>query len=48
MWRTGMGFIRDIKRLVYEILLDSTLALEAPWNDLRLRSGLVSRVESVL
>jgi hypothetical protein len=40
--------IRDIKRIVYKILLDSTLALEAPWNDLRLRSGLVSRAERVL
>lgn len=34
--------LRDVNRIVYEILLDPTLAVDAPWNDVRLRSGLVS------
>jgi hypothetical protein len=27
--------------IVHDILLDRTLAVEAPWNDVRQRSGLV-------
>jgi len=33
--------IREMKEIAHEILLDRTLAVEAPWNDLRQRSGLV-------
>jgi hypothetical protein len=33
--------IREVKQIVHEILLDPALAVEAPWNDVRLRSGLV-------
>jgi hypothetical protein len=33
--------IREMKQIVHEVLLDRTLAVEAPWNDLRQRSGLV-------
>jgi hypothetical protein len=32
--------VREMKPIVQEILLDSSLATEAPWNDLRKRSGL--------
>jgi hypothetical protein len=31
--------IREMKEIVLEILLDPTLAVEAPWNDVRQRSG---------
>jgi hypothetical protein len=31
---------------VQEILLDPALAVEAPWNDLRQRSGWISRTRS--
>jgi hypothetical protein len=34
--------IREAKEIVNEILLEPALAVQAPWNDLRLRSGLVS------
>ncbi len=34
--------IRELKAIVHEILLDPTLAVEAPWNDWRQRSGLIS------
>jgi len=33
--------IREMKVIVHDILLDRTLAVEAPWNDVRQRSGLV-------
>ena len=33
--------VREAKEIVHEILLDPTLAVDAPWNDVRLRSGLV-------
>jgi hypothetical protein len=32
--------VREMKPMVHEILLDPSLAIEAPWNDLRKRSGL--------
>jgi hypothetical protein len=32
--------VHDMKAIVQETLLDPTLAIEAPWNDLRQRSGL--------
>jgi hypothetical protein len=32
--------VREMKAIVREILLDPALAIEAPWNDLRKRSGL--------
>jgi hypothetical protein len=35
--------IREMKKIVNEVLLDPALAVKAPWNDVRLRSGLVSR-----
>jgi hypothetical protein len=31
--------VREMKAMMQEILLDPTLAVEAPWNDLRKRSG---------
>ncbi|PYJ22303.1 MAG: hypothetical protein DME20_07050 [Verrucomicrobia bacterium] len=31
--------IREMKEIVHEILLDPALAVEAPWNDVRQRSG---------
>jgi hypothetical protein len=34
--------LRAAKEIVHEILLDPALAVDAPWNDVRLRSGLVS------
>jgi hypothetical protein len=34
--------IRDAKEIAREILLDPALAVQAPWNDVRLRSGLVA------
>ena len=33
--------IREMKEIAHEILLDRALAVEAPWNDVRQRSGLV-------
>jgi hypothetical protein len=38
--------IREMKAIVQEILLDPALAVEAPWNDLRQRSGWISRTRS--
>jgi hypothetical protein len=35
--------VREIKAIVQEILLDPAFAVEAPWNDLRQRSGWISR-----
>ncbi len=35
--------IREIKQIVHEVLLDRTLAVDAPWNDVARRSGLVSK-----
>jgi hypothetical protein len=35
--------VREMKAMVQEILADPSLAIEAPWNDLRQRSGWVSR-----
>jgi hypothetical protein len=35
--------IREAKEIVNEILVDPALAVQAPWNDLGLRSGLVSQ-----
>jgi len=35
--------IKEMKAFVLEILLDTALAVEAPWNDLRQRSGWISR-----
>jgi hypothetical protein len=32
-----------MKEIVDEVLLDPAFAIEAPWNDVRQRSGLVSR-----
>jgi hypothetical protein len=32
--------VREMKAMVQDILLDPSLAIEAPWNDLRKRSGL--------
>jgi hypothetical protein len=34
---------REMKEIVGEVLLDPALAIEAPWNDVRQRSGVVSR-----
>ncbi|HVD94563.1 MAG TPA: hypothetical protein VNE84_00305, partial [Candidatus Limnocylindria bacterium] len=34
---------REMKEIVDEVLLDPALAIEAPWNDVRQRSGVVSR-----
>jgi hypothetical protein len=31
--------IREMTAIVKEVLLDPTLAIEAPWNDLRRRAG---------
>jgi hypothetical protein len=36
--------IREMKAIVHEILQDPSLAAEARWNDLRQRSGGVSKV----
>jgi len=36
--------VREVKESVHELLLDPVLAVEAPWNDVRQRSGLVSEV----
>jgi hypothetical protein len=44
-WFTGRRLrraIRDMKTIVRDILLDPALAVDAPWNDLRQRGGLVS------
>jgi hypothetical protein len=35
--------IRDMKTIVRDILLDPALSVEAPWNDIAHRSGLISR-----
>jgi hypothetical protein len=35
--------VREMTAAVHEILRDPTLAVEAPWNDWRQRSGLISR-----
>ena len=35
--------ISKMKDFTHQTLLDPVLAVEAPWNDVRLRSGLVSR-----
>jgi hypothetical protein len=35
--------IREMKAVAHEILQDPALAVEAPWNDLRQRSGWISR-----
>jgi hypothetical protein len=35
--------VRQMKAIVQEILADPALAIEAPWNDLRRRSGWISR-----
>jgi len=34
--------VREVKESVHELLLDPVLAVEAPWNDVRHQSGLVS------
>jgi hypothetical protein len=36
--------IKDMKAIVQKILLDPALAIKAPWNDLRQRSGWISRI----
>ena len=43
-WFTARRFrraVREVKESVHELLLDPVLAVEAPWNDVRQRSGLV-------
>jgi len=35
--------IRDMKTIMRDILLDPALSVEAPWNDIAHRSGLISR-----
>jgi hypothetical protein len=35
--------VHEMKEIVHDILLDRTLAVEAPWNDVRQRSGLVAK-----
>jgi hypothetical protein len=35
--------VRDMKEIVHEVLLDPALAVAAPWNDVRQRSGRISQ-----
>jgi len=45
-WFTARRLLRatlEMKEIVHQVLLDPALAVEAPWNDLRQRSGLISK-----
>ena len=45
-WFTARRLLRatrEMKEIVHQVLLDPAIAVEAPWNDLRQRSGLISK-----